>query len=138
MLSRAISPMTKTYSELMQLKSYTERLEYLSLLDRNVKSPRKYSMPFYQSKAWKQVREQMIFRDMTFDLGVIAHDIHDKVIVHHIDPITDDDIFNDDPKLYDPENLITTSLHSHNIIHYGVREEYHERQPEDILPTRRG
>lgn len=129
--------MTKSYSEMLQYKTYAERLEYLSLLDRNVKSPRKYSMAFYQSKPWKQTREAMIFRDMTFDLGVIAQDIRDKVIVHHINPITDDDIFNDSKALYDPENLITTSLHSHNIIHYGRGEEYEERQPGDILPTRR-
>lgn len=129
--------MIKSYSELLQFESYDERLNYLMLLDRNAKSPRKYSMPFYQSKAWKQIRDLVIFRDMAFDLGVIGHDIPDKVIVHHMNPIVDDDIFNDNKILYDLENLITTSLYTHNIIHYGAKEEYEDRQPGDILPTKR-
>lgn len=124
--------MIRTYSEMMQYKSFEERLRYLMLLDGNVKSPRKYSMEFYKSKSWLQVRKEIIFRDLTFDLGVPGIDITDKVLVHHINPVTDDDIFNDNPSLYDPENLITTSVLTHNIIHYGnKKEEYVERQPGD-------
>lgn len=122
----------RTYSEMLQYKSFEERLRYLMLLDGNVKSPRKYSMEFYKSKSWLQVRKEIIFRDLTFDLGIPGIDITDKVLVHHINPITDDDIFNDNPSLYDPENLITTSVLTHNIIHYGnKKEEYVERQPGD-------
>lgn len=124
--------MIRTYSEMLQYKSFEERLRYLMLLDGNVKSPRKYSMEFYKSKSWLQVRKEIIFRDLTFDLGIPGIDITDKVLVHHINPITDDDIFNDNPSLYDPENLITTSVLTHNIIHYGnKKEEYVERQPGD-------
>lgn len=124
--------MIRTYSEMVQYESFEERLRYLMLLDGNVKSPRKYSMEFYKSKAWLQVRKEIIFRDLTFDLGIPGIDIIDKVLVHHINPITDDDIFNDNPSLYDPENLITTSVLTHNIIHYGnKKEEYVERQPGD-------
>lgn len=130
--------MLRRYSDMILLPSFKERLDYLMLLDGNVKSPRKNSMTFYKSKTWKQVRKEIIFRDLTFDLGVEGVDILDKVLVHHINPITDEDILNESRKLYDPENLITVSLNTHNIIHYGNKEEeYVERQPGDISPIRR-
>lgn len=130
--------MLRRYSDMILLPSFKERLDYLMLLDGNVKSPRKNSMTFYKSKTWKQVRKEIIFRDLTFDLGVTGVDILDKVLVHHINPITDEDILNESRKLYDPENLITVSLNTHNIIHYGNKEdEYVERQPGDISPIRR-
>lgn len=130
--------MIKFYSEMATMRSFKERLDYLMLLDGNVKSPRKNAMKFYKSKTWKQVRKEIIFRDLTFDLGVTGVDIMDKVLVHHINPITDDDILNESRKLYDPENLITVSLNTHNIIHYGSKEDdYVERQPGDISPIRR-
>ena len=130
--------MLRRYSDMILFPSFKERLDYLMLLDGNVKSPRKNSMAFYKSKTWKQVRKEIIFRDLTFDLGVEGVDILDKVLVHHINPITDEDILNESRKLYDPENLITMSLDTHNIIHYGNKEyEYVERQPGDISPMRR-
>ena len=130
--------MLRRYSDMILLPSFKERLDYLMLLDGNVKSPRKNSMVFYKSKTWKQVRKEIIFRDLTFDLGVVGVDILDKVLVHHINPITDEDILNESRKLYDPENLVTVSLNTHNIIHYGNKEdEYVERQPGDISPIRR-
>ena len=130
--------MLRRYSDMILLPSFKERLDYLMLLDGNFKSPRKNSMTFYKGKTWKQVRKEIIFRDLTFDLGVEGVDILDKVLVHHINPITDEDILNESRKLYDPENLITVSLNTHNIIHYGNKEdEYVERQPGDISPIRR-
>ena len=130
--------MLRRYSDMILFPSFKERLDYLMLLDGNVKSPRKNSMAFYKSKTWKQVRKEIIFRDLAFDLGVEGVDILDKVLVHHINPITDEDILNESRKLYDPENLITMSLDTHNIIHYGNKEhEYVERQPGDISPMRR-
>lgn len=130
--------MLRRYSDMILLPSFKERLDYLTLLDGNVKSPRKNSMVFYKSKTWKRVRKEIIFRDLTFDLGVVGVDILDKVLVHHINPITDEDILNESRKLYDPENLVTVSLNTHNIIHYGNKEyEYVERQPGDISPIRR-
>ena len=130
--------MLRRYSDMILLPSFKERLDYLMLLDGNVKSPRKNAMAFYQGKTWKQVRKEIIFRDLAFDLGVEGVDILDKVLVHHINPITDEDILNESRKLYDPENLITMSLNTHNIIHYGNKEdEYVERQPGDISPIRR-
>lgn len=130
--------MLRRYSDMILLPSFKERLDYLMLLDGNVKSPRKNAMAFYQGRTWKQVRKEIIFRDLAFDLGVEGVDILDKVLVHHINPITDEDILNESRKLYDPENLITMSLNTHNIIHYGNKEdEYVERQPGDISPIRR-
>lgn len=130
--------MLRRYSDMILFPSFKERMDYLMLLDGNVKSPRKNAMAFYQGKTWKQVRKEIIFRDLAFDLGVEGVDILDKVLVHHINPITDEDILNESRKLYDPENLITMSLNTHNIIHYGNKEdEYVERQPGDISPIRR-
>lgn len=130
--------MLRRYSDMILFPSFKERIDYLMLLDGNVKSPRKNAMAFYQGKTWKQVRKEIIFRDLAFDLGVEGVDILDKVLVHHINPITDEDILNESRKLYDPENLITMSLNTHNIIHYGNKEdEYVERQPGDISPIRR-
>ena len=130
--------MLRRYSDMILLPSFKERIDYLMLLDGNVKSPRKNAMAFYKGRTWKQVRKEIIFRDLAFDLGVEGVDILDKVLVHHINPITDEDILNESRKLYDPENLITMSLNTHNIVHYGNKEdEYVERQPGDISPIRR-
>lgn len=123
----------RSYSELITLPSFTERLEYLKLLDNNVNSPRHMSEQFYKSKLWKTVRDDIITRDLGFDLGVFGVYIHDTVLVHHINPITEYDILNRTKKLLDPENLITVSLNTHNLIHYKneVREEWVERTPGD-------
>lgn len=125
--------MKRSYSELILLPTFTERLEYLKLLDNNVTSPRHMSEQFYKSNLWRTVRQDIITRDLGFDLGVFGVYIHDVVIVHHINPITEHDIINLTDKLLDPENLITVSLNTHNLIHYKneVREEWVERTPGD-------
>lgn len=123
----------RCYSELVKLDSFSERLEYLKLLDNNVNSPRHMSEPFYKSDLWRTVRQNIITRDLGFDLGVFGVYIHDTVMVHHINPITEDDIVYQTQKLLDPENLITVSLNTHNLIHYKneVKEPWVERTPGD-------
>lgn len=122
----------KTYSEAIKFKEFGDRLNYLMLLDGNVNSPRHMSNSFYKSKSWIQCRDSILKRDLGMDLGVNGVEIVGKRIVHHINPITEDDIINDSEKLYDPENLICVSTESHNIIHYGhERESYVERKPGD-------
>lgn len=123
----------KTYSELITLDSFEERLEYLKLLDNNATSPRHMSMGFYKSNLWKITRKQIIDRDLGFDLGVFGIYIPDTTLVHHINPINEDDITFMTSKLLDPENLITTSNHTHNLIHYNkvVKEPWVERTPGD-------
>lgn len=125
----------KSYSEMMKLKTFKERVEYLSI-DYDYQSPRsKRSQEFYKSDLWKRTRKSIIARDLGNDLGFGGRDIHTKVIVHHIEPITIDDIISSSYKCIDPENLVTTSIETHNIIHYGLKDDliYEERQPNDHI-----
>lgn len=125
----------KSYSELIQLESFQERLDYLKLLDNNATSPRHMSEQFYKSHTWRTLRKQIIQRDLGFDLGIIGIYIDDVILVHHINPIDENDIIYQTRKLLDPENLISTSLNTHNKIHYNqeVREVWVERTPGDTI-----
>lgn len=126
----------KSYSELVTLESFEERLDYLKLLDNNATSPRHMSQEFYKSDLWLAVRAMIIARDLGFDLGVFGVYIPDKTIVHHINPINENDIIFQTDRLTDPENLITTSVNTHNLIHYNtiVRDPWVERTPGDTKP----
>lgn len=124
----------KTYSEAMKFTTFEERLEYLRLTGVSVESPRDISPAFYKSRQWKLVREEIAKRDLGCDLGVFGVYIYGPIYVHHINPLTQNDIdANIHTKLYDPENLICTSLETHNIIHYRKQLEtpYVERTPGD-------
>lgn len=123
----------RSYSELIQLPTFAERLEYLKLLDNNVTSPRHMSAGFYQSKTWKIVRKAILDRDMGFDLGMFGVYIDGHMYIHHINPIDESDIVYQTKKLLDPENLITVSGNTHNLIHYNKKdkEQWVERQPGD-------
>ena len=113
----------RTYSELARYSSFVERFEYLKLLGsvgvdtfgRN----RYLNQMFYRSPRWKHVRDQIILRDNGCDLGIEGYDISSRALIHHINPITEDDILEDRECLYDPDNLITVSFDTHNAIHYG-------------------
>lgn len=118
----------------MTLDNYHDRLEYLKLLDGNVSSPRHMSEDFYKSSLWRQIREDVIRRDARFDLGVFGMYIEGSVYVHHINPIEEEDIVNMSQKLISLDNLICTSLDSHNAIHYKPnKEDYIERRPGDTI-----
>lgn len=125
--------MDKSYSELNEFETFEERLEYLKLKGVSYESPRAISLSFYKNRRWRDVREAVLRRDLGCDLGVFGVYIYGSAYVHHINPITEEDIENDSPKLYDPENLITTSMDTHNIIHYRKQptEPYLERTPGD-------
>lgn len=112
----------RSYSQLKSLTSFPERLDYLKLLDNNVTSPRHMSEQFYQSRTWKTIRQQIIDRDLGFDLGIFGVYIDGSMLVHHINPIDEFDIIHQTKKLLDPENLITTSWNTHNLIHYNTKE----------------
>lgn len=113
----------KTYSELKKLKTFEERCDYLRLYSSvgvdTFGFNRYLNQTFYRSKEWLSVRDKIIVRDNGCDLGVIGHEIHEKILVHHINPITIEDISLGSDFLLDPENLITTILSTHNLIHYG-------------------
>lgn len=117
--------MTKKYSEMRHFDSLEERFEYLSLKGMvgatTFGFERWMNQSFYTSREWRQLRHQIISRDNGCDLGIPGYEIHDKVIIHHINPLTPDAIENGDPMLVDPDNLITTTHNTHNAIHYGDR-----------------
>lgn len=115
--------MSKTYSGMLMSRTFEERFEYLSLDGRVGKQTfgfeRWLNQSFYTSREWRQVRHQIIARDEGCDLGVRGYEIHDKIIIHHIVPMTVDDFEDGNPMMLNPNNLITTSHNTHNAIHYG-------------------
>lgn len=123
----------RSYSELVTINSFSERLEYLKLLDNNALSPRHMSEEFYKSRTWLMLRKQIINRDLGFDLGVFGVYIEGNMYVHHINPINEHDIIYQTDKLLNPDNLITVSLNTHNKIHYNqsTEEKWCERTPGD-------
>lgn len=124
--------MDRSYSELITLPDYASRLEYLKLLDNNAESPRGISAEFYTSDTWKRIRRSVIDRDARFDLGVFGLYIDGAVYVHHINPINEDDIRTMSTRLTSLDNLVCTSLDTHNAIHYKPKEDdYVERKPGD-------
>lgn len=135
-----------TYSELRRLHTFEDRYEYLNLKgivgERTFGHERWMNQRFYTSREWKLVRADVIARDMGCDLGIPGYEIHDKVIIHHMNPMTRDDIRHNNEDNFNPEYLITVSHDTHNAIHYGdasklARPTYVERRPGDTIPWRR-
>lgn len=135
----------KCYSELRQLSTFEERYNYLRLRGKVGQDTfgfdRVFNQMFYSSKEWKSVRNQVIIRDLGCDLGVDGYEIHGRIIIHHMNPITLDDIrFNTD-FLMNPEYLITTVHSTHNAIHYGDESLLPrgpiERRKNDTCPWKR-
>ena len=114
---------TKSYHELMHISDFVERFEYLALYGGVGHSTfghdRWINQAFYQSRQWKQIRQFVILRDDGCDLGVPGFDIHGQITIHHIVPMTAQDIEEGNPLILDPDNLITTTHDTHNAIHYG-------------------
>lgn len=136
--------MNKSYSELIKLQTYEERIEYLKL-DGKVAAEtfgydRYLNQVFYKTKEWKSVRNEVIVRDNACDLGILDREICGQVLVHHINPITPNDIKNRSAKLLDPENLICTTKRTHDGIHYGnttiLSTGPTERSQNDTIPWR--
>lgn len=123
----------RSYSELVLIPNFSERLEYLKLLDNNAESPRHMSGEFFKSKTWIITRQMIIDRDLGFDLGIFGVYIDGPMYVHHINPINEYDIRNRTKRLLDPDNLITASMDTHNAIHYKTveKEIWVERRPGD-------
>lgn len=115
-----------TYTELIQEKEYINRFNKLHTEQQKIGEGNKSKAPyvfdkFYLSPKWKSARRKAILRDKCHDLGLDddKYLIHGFVYVHHITPITLEDILTDNDKLYDLENLICASKKTHNLIHYG-------------------
>lgn len=113
----------RCYSELKKLETFEERFGYLILQGEVGLSTfgfeRWMNQVFYKSREWKRARDLVIIRDNGCDLGVPGYDIHAQLLVHHMNPVTPDDIEQGSDWIIDPEFLITTTLRTHNAIHYG-------------------
>lgn len=136
--------MNKSYSELITLKSFKERYEYLQI-KRNVcestfGSQRFLNQDFYNSKCWRNLRNRVIARDLGFDMALDGYPA-DKIVIHHINPITVEDFENDSPLILDMENLVCVDYNTHQAIHYGTFDLIKPvsiivRRPNDTIPWR--
>lgn len=129
----------RTYSELRRLETYKQRFRYLALRgvvgEATFGFNRWVNQDFYSSREWRQARHGIIARDNGCDLGVEGYEIHTDLYIHHLNPITLDQIVSGDPCILDPENLITVAHQTHNAIHYGderlLPQPFVERRPGD-------
>lgn len=114
---------TKLYSELITIPTYEERFKYLQLKgavgNDTFGYDRYLNQILYNSPEWKRLRNQIIIRDNGRDLGCEGYEIYGRILIHHMNPITVDDVVSRDPIVFDPENLICVSHNTHNAIHYG-------------------
>lgn len=113
----------RTYSELITFQTFKERFNYLKLDGLVGESTfgfdRYLNQMFYRSQRWKEIRDFVIIRDNGCDLGVEGYEIHSRIVIHHMNPITIEDIKKETEFLLDPEFLICTIHNTHNAIHYG-------------------
>lgn len=113
----------RTYEELSLLKTFEERYTYLKLngavAEETFGYDRYMNQNFYRSTEWKHIRNHVIARDYGLDLGVDGYEIHDRIIIHHMNPIVVNDIKHGNDDILNPEFLITTCHNTHNAIHYG-------------------
>lgn len=118
-----MSSIIRTYTELSRMPSFEERYRYLRLTGQVGKETfgfdRYLNQVFYRSQRWKRIRDEVILRDNGCDLGVEGYEIHGRIIIHHMNPITLEDIERESIYLLDPEFLICTVHNTHNAIHYG-------------------
>jgi hypothetical protein len=134
-----MSTMSRSYSELIQLESFEERYEYLALRGQvgceTFGFDRWINQRFYTSSQWRSLRQKIIVRDEGCDLAVPENEIHSRLIIHHMNPLTEADIVHGTQNALDPEFLITTTHDTHNAIHYGdanlLAKPYLPRRPGD-------
>lgn len=132
----------KTYSELITLPTFLARFNYLkiggSVGQETFGHERYLNQILYNSYEWRRFRRDIILRDEGLDLAFDGFEIHGKIIVHHINPITVDDVLKRNPMIFDPENVVCVSFDTHNAIHYGDVELLSiapvERRPFDTCP----
>lgn len=135
----------RCYSELRKLKTFKERYEYLRLLgtvgEDTFGFDRYLNQNFYRSSEWKRIRNQIIVRDNGCDMGLDGYNIGGRILVHHMNPISIEDIQAGGELILDPEFLVCVSHETHNAIHYGYdyaeRKEYVPRRPNDTTLWRK-
>lgn len=138
--------MIRTYTELSKLKTFEERFEYLCLNGEVGKETfgfdRIFNQEFYRSVEWRRVRDQVIIRDCGCDLGIPGHEIYgQRILIHHMNPISLEDLERRSEILMNPEYLITTIHNTHQAIHYGDADLLIKLPPErtknDTCPWKR-
>ena len=135
---------TRSYSDMIELDSFTARREYLHIGNRvahtTFGSARWMNQRLYTSTAWRRIRDQVILRDNGCDLGIEGCELGGRdIIIHHINPITEEDVVNGSACIFDMDNLICCSRDTHNYIHFGTESPDYsfERSPNDTCPWRR-
>lgn len=140
--------MMKTYTEMIKLETFIERFRYLKLEGSVGESlwggtGRQLKIAFYNSALWKEVRQKVIARDLGNDLGISDQPVLDQIYVHHINPITEDDIIGRNVwKLFNPDNLVVVSNNTHQALHYGSEDmlninEIIDRRSGDTTPWKK-
>lgn len=132
----------QSYNEVLSLPSFKQRFDYLKLNGVVAHSTfghmRYLNQALYQSEKWRRTRREVILRDDGCDLAIPDRPIYGKILVHHINPITPDDVLNRSSKIFDLDNLITVSFETHNALHYGdyslVAKDVTIRRPNDTSP----
>lgn len=118
-----MTKITKSYSELITIPTYKERFGYLSLEgtvgQETFGFDRYLNQVLYTSREWQKIRRDVIIRDNGCDLACEGYELSGRILVHHINPITIEDITERNPIIFDMDNLITTTHLTHNAIHYG-------------------
>ena len=134
--------MIRTYSELIKMATFEERFNYLALNGRVGKDTFGYdrylNQMLYKNVKWRRLRDNIIIRDNACDLALPGYEIFGKLFIHHMNPLTKEDIENDSEYLWNPEYLVCVSFETHNAIHYGNKnylEKYTiiERRPGDTV-----
>ena len=135
----------RTYQELIKFKTFKERYRYLKL-DGKVGEEtfgfdRYLNQKFYRSAEWKRIRDYVILRDNACDLGIEDREIDNRIIIHHMNPLTKYDVINQTEFLLNPDYMICTTKRTHDAIHYGDEDilfgEFIERSKNDTCPWRR-
>lgn len=133
----------RTYSELASFSSFEERFNYAKLTglvgEITFGGSRILSQNFYRSKEWRTLRRDIILRDNGCDLGCPDRPIYGNILIHHLEPITIDDVKSMNSRIMDPDNLVCVSMLTHNAIHYGSFDilpstDFVERKPNDTCP----
>nr|UVY31397.1 MAG: NinG protein [Bacteriophage sp.] len=146
----------RTYTELCQYATFEDRFHYLQLHGAvghdTFGFDRYLNQDFYQSREWRQFRDKIIVRDMGCDLAHPEHEITDwvirngkpirpRIIIHHLNPLTKEDVLGHTDALLDPENVVCVSDRTHKAIHYGddtiLKPAFAERRPGDTCPWRK-
>ena len=113
----------KTWHELIRLETFEERYRYLKTHSEigvaTFGHERHLNQRFYTSNEWRRVRHEVIARDLGCDLAMPGHEIYDRIIVHHMNPMSIEEVVEGSDDLINPDYLISVSHHTHNAIHFG-------------------